>query len=99
MPSNGSVGAGLDLAYRLDGFYAKIGEGGEEQYDKDPSYDPLPSELSCGQSHEQDQGRLPGAEVVMKPNLRVKREEKKGNQGGDQQVELERSAPQHGEYN
>src|SRR5215208_454936 len=63
MLSNGRVGARLDLAYRLDGFYAKIGEGSEEQYDKDPSHYPLPGELSRGQSQQQDQGRLPGAEV------------------------------------
>src|SRR5919112_5422322 len=102
MLSNGSLGPRPDLAYCLDGFYAKIGEGGQEQYREDPSHDllspraPLQGELSRGQSQQQDQGRLPGAEVMMKPNLRVKREEEKGNQGGSQQVELERSATQNG---
>src|SRR4028118_57912 len=99
MLRNGNIGAGLDLAYGLDSLGAKIDEGGQEQYGKDSPWYPLLDKLPCNYSYQQDQGWLPGAEVGMKLNLHVDRQKKEGNQGGEEQVELERSAPQKGHDN
>src|SRR5215212_10743587 len=97
MLRNGNIGAGLDLAYGLDSLGAKIDEGGQEQYGKDSPWYPLLGKLPANYSEQQDQGWLPGAKVGMKLNLHVERKNEEGNQGGNEQVELECSAPQNGD--
>src|SRR5919107_4891845 len=101
MLRNGKVRAGLLLAYAVHSLCAKIDEGNEQQHGQDhpcncsPSRcNPLLGELAANYSEQQDQGRLPGAKVVAKLNLHVERKNEEGNQGGDEQVELQRSAPQ-----
>src|SRR5215211_6538222 len=62
---DGGVGAGLNLACRLDGLDAKITEGDEEQDGEDNPWPPSSSQSSRGQGQEQDKGWLPVVDIVV----------------------------------